>query len=75
MGSPSGSAGKISAYNGGEGDIGDTGSIPGSGGSPGGGTGNSLQYPCPKNPIDKRSLVGYMGHITTKQLSTAHQSL
>ena len=35
------------------GDTGDTGSIPGSGGSPGGGHGNPLQYPCLENPMDK----------------------
>ena len=32
---------------------GDTGSIPGSGRSPGKGQGNSLQYSCLKNPKDK----------------------
>ena len=37
-----GSVGKESACN--EGDIEDMGSIPGSGGSPGGGNGNPLQY-------------------------------
>ena len=35
------------------GDIGDAGSIPGSGRSPGGGNGNSLQNSCLKNPMDK----------------------
>ena len=35
------------------GDKRDTGSIPGSGRSPGGGHGNSLQYSCPKYPMDK----------------------
>ena len=34
------------------GDIRDSGSIPGSGRSPGGGNGNSLQYSCLKNPTD-----------------------
>ena len=33
--------------------IGDSGSIPGLGGSPGGGNGNSLQYSCLKNPMAK----------------------
>ena len=33
---------------------GDTGSIPGSGRSPGGGNGNPLQYPCLGNPMDRR---------------------
>ena len=34
------------------GDIGDAGSIPGSGKSPGGGYGNTLQYSCLENPMD-----------------------
>jgi len=40
-------------------DIGDTGSIPRSGRSPGGGHGNPLQYPCLENPHGQRSLAGY----------------
>ena len=35
------------------GDAGDTGSIPGSGRSPGGGNGNPLQYACLGNPMDR----------------------
>ena len=35
------------------GDIRDTGSIPGLGRSPGGGHGNSLQYLCLENPMDR----------------------
>ena len=31
----------------------DTGSIPGAGGSPGEGNGNSLQYSCPGSPMDR----------------------
>ena len=31
---------------------GDTGSIPGSGRSPGGGNGGSVQYSCLENPMD-----------------------
>ena len=38
---------------------GDLGSIPGLGGSPGGGHGNPLQYSCLENPLRQRSLVGY----------------
>ena len=30
-----------------------TGLIPGSGRSPGEGNGNSLQYSCPENPVDR----------------------
>ena len=44
---PSGSDGKASTYN-----MGDLGSIPGSGRSPGEGNGNSLQYSCLENPMD-----------------------
>ena len=33
----------------------DTGSIPGSGKSPGGGHGNPLQYPWLENPMDRRA--------------------
>ena len=35
------------------GDARDVGSIPGSGRSPGGGHGNSLQYSCLENPMDR----------------------
>ena len=38
---------------------GGTGSIPALGRSPGEGNGNSLQYSCLKNSMDKRSLAGY----------------
>ena len=53
-GFPGGSDSKESACNAGE-----LGSIPGSGTSPGGGTGNSPQYPPLQNPHGQRSLVGY----------------
>jgi len=32
---------------------GDSGSIPGTGRSPGGGNGNPLQYSCLENPMDR----------------------
>ena len=35
------------------GDIRDMGSVPGSGRSPGGGHGNTLQYSCLGNPMDR----------------------
>jgi len=44
---PGGSDGKASAYN-----VGDLGSIPWSGRSPGEGNGNPLQYSCLENPMD-----------------------
>ena len=34
-------------------DIRDVGSIPGLGGSPGGGNGNPLQHSCLENPMDR----------------------
>ena len=44
---PGGSEGKASACN-----VGDPGSIPGLGTSPGEGNGNPLQYSCLENPVD-----------------------
>ena len=47
---PGGSDGKASAYN-----VGDLGSIPGVGRSPGEGNGNPLQYSCLENPMDGKA--------------------
>ena len=47
MGFPGGSEVKVSAYS-----VGDLGSIPRSGRSPGEGNGSPLQYPCLENPMD-----------------------
>ena len=44
---PCGSDNKESFYN-----VGDRGSIPGWGRSPGEGKGNTLQYSCPESPMD-----------------------
>ena len=68
-----GSDGKESACN-----VGDLGSIPGLGRSPGRGHGNTLWYSCLENPDGQRSLVGYSPQgrkesDTTKQLSTAQR--
>ena len=51
MGLPSGSMGKESTCS--AGNTGDAGSIPGLGRSPGEGNGNTLQYSCLENPMDK----------------------
>ena len=48
MGFPGSSGGKESACN-----AGDTGSIPGSGRSPGGGNVNPFQFSCLENPMDR----------------------
>ena len=47
LGFPGGSEVKASSWN-----VGDLGSIPGSGRSPGEGNGNPLQYSCLENPLD-----------------------
>ena len=49
-GFPGGSEVKASACN-----VGDLGSTPGSGRSPGEGNGNPLQYSCLENPMDGRA--------------------
>ena len=49
-GFPGGSDGKASAYN-----VGDPGSIPGSGRSPGEGNGNPLQYSRLENSMDREA--------------------
>ena len=54
MGFPGGSGSKESASN-----MGDLGSIPELGRSPGGGHGSPLQYSCLENPQGPRSLAGY----------------
>ena len=58
-----------------EGDIRDTGSIPGSERSPGGGPDNPLQYSCLESPMDRgawRATVHGVAEsdMTVKQLST-----
>ena len=71
LGFPGDSDGKESICN-----AGDLCSIPGLGGSPGGGHDNPLQYSFLENPHGQRSLAGYSpwGHKesdTTERLSTA----
>ena len=81
-GFPGGSDGEQSACS-----AGDPGSIPGSGRSPGEGTGNPLQYSCLGNPMDRgtlprkshgqRSLEGYSpwGHrVRHDWATTSHTS-
>ena len=54
LGFPDGSVDKESACN-----VGDLGSVPGLGRSPGGEHGNPLRYLCLENPHGQRSLVVY----------------
>ena len=62
------SPGKESACN-----VGDLGSIPGLGRSPGKGHGNPLQYSCLENPM-KRSLAGYSPKCRKKSDMTELQA-
>ena len=62
------------------GDTGDSGSIPGSGRSPGGGHGNLLQYSCLGESREQKNLVGYCpwGHKesdTTEATEHARRAL
>ena len=76
---PGGSVIKASACN-----VGDPGSIPGSGRSPGEGNGNPLQYSCLENPMEEgawwatvhrvaksRTRLSYFTSIFIKQLQCA----
>ena len=67
LGFPGGSEGKESTCN-----VGDPGSIPGSGRFAGGGHGNPLQYSCLENPHGQRSLVG-CNPWGLKELDTTEQ--
>ena len=67
---PGGSDGKASAYN-----VGDLGSIPGSGRSPGEGNGNLLQYSCLKNPMDRGAWYATVHGVTKSQTRLKMTSL
>ena len=62
LGFPCGSDGKASAYS-----VGDPGSIPGSGSSPGEGNGNPLQYSCLENPMDRGARLATVHGVTKSQ--------
>ena len=74
MGFPDGPADKESTCN--AGDTGDVGLIPGFGRSPGEGKGNTLQYSCLVNPMDRGSCQasswGHKESDTTQGLSRKH---
>ena len=50
------------------GDITDSGLIPGSERSPGGGNGNPLQYSCLENPMDRGALRATVYRVAKSQL-------
>jgi len=56
---PGSSDGKVSAYN-----VGDPGSIPGSGRSSGKGKGNPLQYSCLETPMDRGAWYATVHGVT-----------
>ena len=58
-GFPGGSDGKESTCN-----VGDLGSIPGLGRSPGGGHGKPLQYSCLENPMDRGAWWAAVQEVT-----------
>ena len=64
---PSDSEVKESTFN--AGGTGDAGLIPGSGRSPGGGYGNTLQYACLENPVDREAWQTTV-HSVAKELGT-----
>ena len=49
------------------GDVKDSGPIPGSGRSPGGGHGNLLQYSCLENPVDREAWWTTVHRVTESQ--------
>ena len=67
MGFPCGSDGKEPTRN-----VGDLGSVPGLGRSPGGGHGNPLQYSCLENPMD-RGAWGAIVHGAAKSWTQLKQ--
>ena len=61
-GFPGGSEDKASACN-----VGDPGSIPGLGRSPGEGNGNPLQYSCQENPMDREAWRATVHGVTNSR--------
>ena len=57
---------KVSVYN-----VGDLGSIPGSGRFPGEGNGNPLQYSCLENPTDREAWCR-LHHVTMGSQRVGH---
>ena len=55
------------------GDTRDLGLIPGLGRSPGGGHGNSLQYSCVENPMDRGAWRATVHRIAESQTQLKHQ--
>ena len=54
---------------------GDTGSIPGSGRSPGGGHGNPFQYSCLENPMDRGAWRAIVHGVTKSRMQLKQLSM
>ena len=54
------------------GDTGDVGSIPGTGGSPGGGNGSPLECSCLENPMDRAACGGAGSGMTERTGTDRH---
>ena len=70
QGFPGGSDGKESACN-----VGDPGLIPRSGRSPRGENGNSLEYSCLENPMDREAWQATVPGVATKRWPSIQQVL
>ena len=70
QGFPGGLDGKAFACN-----VGDLGSIPGAGRSPGEENGNPLQYSCLKNPIDRGTCWAIVHGVTKSQTQLKQLSI
>ena len=57
------------------GDAGDGGSVPGLGGSPGGGDGSPLQYFCQENPMDREARRATVHGVAKSQARLSTHSL
>ena len=55
--------------------VGDAGSIPGSGRSPGGGHGNPLQYSCLENPMDRGAWQAVVQRVAKSQTQLKQLSM
>ena len=67
MGGLSSSDGKESAFN-----VGDLGSLPGSGRSPVEGNGTPLQYSCLENPMDRGAWWATVHGVSKSQTQLSH---
>ena len=54
------------------GDVGDVGSIPGLGRSPGGGQGNPLKYSCLENPMDRGAWQAIVHRVTKSRTQLSY---